>query len=112
MTMPEINIVEGELQARDLRFAIVAARFNALVVDRLLEGAIAALKRHGANDADILVVRVPGAFDLPVVAKKLAMKGEYDAIVALGAVIRGATAHFEYVAGECAQGLMQASLET
>jgi len=106
------KILEGGLQARDLRVAIVAARFNAFCVDRLLDGAIAALKQHGVSDDNIVVARVPGAFDLPVAAKKLAMSRRYDAIVALGAVIRGATAHFDYVAGECASGLTQASLES
>jgi len=107
-----LTTVEGDLQARDLRFAIVAARFNAFCVDRLLEGAIEALKRHGASDASIVVARVPGAFDIPVAAKKFAMSGKYDAVIALGAVIRGATAHFDYVAGECASGLTRASLDS
>ncbi|MBC7984167.1 MAG: 6,7-dimethyl-8-ribityllumazine synthase [Candidatus Obscuribacterales bacterium] len=105
-----MQTLEGDLQVRDLRFAIVAARFNAIVVDRLLDGAIEALKRHGASDAGIVVARVPGAFDLPVVAKKLADSGRFHAVIALGAVIRGDTAHFDYVAGECASGLTQASL--
>jgi len=107
-----IQILEGDLQARDLRFAIVAARFNDFVVGRLLAGAIEALKRHGASDANITVARVPGAYDLPIVAKKIAASGKCDAVVALGAVIRGATPHFEYVSAECAGGLTRASLDT
>jgi len=107
-----IQILEGELQARDLRVAVVAARFNAFIVDRLLVGAVEALKRYGAAEGNIIVVRVPGAFELPIAAQKLAATGRYHAIVALGTVIRGDTAHFDYVAGECASGLTQASLAT
>jgi 6,7-dimethyl-8-ribityllumazine synthase len=107
-----VKTLEGSLQARDLRFAVVAARFNAFVVDRLLDGAIAALKRHGASETNIVVARVPGAFDLPVVAKHMAASGRHDAVIALGAVIRGATPHFEYVSAECASGLTRASLDT
>ena len=106
-----VKRLEGALEAKGLRFAIVAARFNAFVVDRLLAGAIEALKRHGAKESDILVARVPGAFDLPVVAKRMAEEG-FDAVIALGAVIRGATPHFEYVSAECAAGLQRASLDT
>lgn len=104
--------IEGELRAAHLKIAIAAARFNEFVVSRLLDGAIEALKRHGASESNITVVRVPGAFDLPVVVKQLAQSQRYDAIVALGAVIRGDTAHFDFVAGECARGLTQASLDT
>jgi len=107
-----IPILEGELQARDLRFAIVAARFNAFCVDRLLDGAIEALKRHGASESNVIVARVPGAFDIPVVARKFAASGNFDAVIALGAVIRGATPHFDYVCNECAAGLTRASLDT
>jgi 6,7-dimethyl-8-ribityllumazine synthase len=107
-----IKSIEGDLQARDLRFAIVAARFNAFCVDRLLDGAVEALKRHGASENNIVVARVPGAFDIPVAAKKFATSGRCDAVIALGAVIRGATAHFDYVAGECASGLTRASLDS
>jgi len=107
-----VTTFEGELQARDLRVAIVAARFNAFIVDRLLDGAVEALRRYGADESNIVVVRVPGAFELPIAAKKLAATGRYHAVVALGAVIRGDTAHFDYVAGECASGLTQASLAT
>jgi 6,7-dimethyl-8-ribityllumazine synthase len=107
-----VTTLEGDLQARDLRIAIVAARFNAFIVDRLLDGAVEALRRYGAAESNIVVARVPGAFELPIAAQKLAATGRYHAIVALGTVIRGDTAHFDYVAGECASGLTQASLTT
>ena len=96
------RIIEGELTARDLRFAIVTTRFNEFVVEPLLRGALDALKRHGASEKQIEIVRVPGAFDMPVVVRKLALSRRYEALIALGAVIRGQTPHFEYVAGECA----------
>jgi 6,7-dimethyl-8-ribityllumazine synthase len=107
-----VATLDANLQAQPLRIAIVAARFNAFVVDRLLAGALEALKRQGADDANIVVARVPGAFDIPVVAKKFADSGRFDAIVALGAVIRGATPHFDYVCAECASGLTRASLDS
>ncbi len=97
--------IEGDFTATTARFTILVARFNAFVVDELLKGAIDTLSRHGVADGNITVVRVPGAFDMPVAAKRIADKGDCDAIIALGAVIRGGTAHFEYVAGECASGL-------
>ncbi len=103
--MDGLRVIEGALQARGLRFAIVASRFNDFVVERLIEGAVAALRGHGAEDAAIELVRVPGAFDLPAVARAVAASRRADAIIALGAVIRGETAHFDYVAGECAAGL-------
>jgi 6,7-dimethyl-8-ribityllumazine synthase len=112
MSIDNIKTVEGDLQCRELRFAILAARFNDFIVDQLVRGAIDALKRHGAGDKQIELVRVPGAFDMPLVARKLAQSRKYDAIVALGAVIKGATAHFDYVAGECAGGLARAAQET
>jgi 6,7-dimethyl-8-ribityllumazine synthase len=107
-----INRLVGDLQAGNLRFAIAAARFNDFVVDKLVDGAIEALKRQGASESSITVARVPGAFELPVLAKKLAASGKYDAVIALGAVIRGATAHFDFVAGECASGLTRVSIDT
>ena len=110
--MDNLKTIEGDLQCRELRFAILAARFNDFIVDQLIRGAVDALKRHGASDKQIEVVRAPGAFDMPLVARKLAQSRKYDAIVALGAVIKGATAHFDYVAGECARGLMDAGLAT
>jgi 6,7-dimethyl-8-ribityllumazine synthase len=110
--MDNIKTVEGDLQCRELRFAILAARFNDFIVEQLIRGAVDALKRHGAADKQIEIVRAPGAFDMPLVARKLAQSRKYDAIVALGAVIKGATAHFDYVAGECASGLARVSQDT
>jgi 6,7-dimethyl-8-ribityllumazine synthase len=106
------RIIEGELLARDLRFAVLAARFNEFVVEPLLRGALDALKRHGVADKQIEVIRVPGAFEMPIVARKLAASRRYDALIALGAVIRGDTPHFDYVAGECASGLARIALES
>jgi 6,7-dimethyl-8-ribityllumazine synthase len=106
------KIIEGELLARDLRFGFVAARFNDFVVEALIRGAVDALKRHGAGEKQIEIVRVPGAFDIPIVARKLAMSRRYEAIIALGAVVRGQTPHFDFVAGECASGLARIALET
>lgn len=106
-----IRTIEGTLDIRKARFCLVAARFNSFIVESLLSGAVDTLKRHGADEADITIVRVPGAFEMPLVLEKIAVKGGYDAIVALGAVIRGGTPHFEYVAGECVSGIAQASLK-
>jgi len=106
------KVIEGELLARDLRFAFVAARFNDFVVEPLIRGALDALKRHGSSDKQIEIVRVPGAFDIPIVARKLALSRRYDAVIALGAVVRGQTPHFDYVAGECASGLARIALES
>jgi 6,7-dimethyl-8-ribityllumazine synthase len=106
------KITEGELAVRDLRFAIVAARFNDFVVEPLVRGALDALKRHGATEKQIEIVRVPGAFDIPIVVRKLALSRRYEALIALGAVVRGQTPHFDYVAGECASGLARIALET
>lgn len=110
--MDSLKTLEGDLQCRELRFAILAARFNDFIVDQLVRGAIDTLRRHGAADTQIEIVRAPGAFDLPLVARKLALSKRYDAIVALGAVIKGATAHFDYVAGECAGGLARVTQDT
>ena len=110
--MSSIKTFEGDLLARDLKFAIVAARFNDYIVDSLIQGAVDALKRHGATDQAIELARVPGAFDLPLAAKRLAQSKRYQAVIALGAVIKGATAHFDYVAGECAGGLSRVAAET
>ena len=112
MATDQPKIIEGELLVRDLRFGVVIARFNDFVVEPLLRGAVDALKRHGAADKQIEIVRVPGAFDLPVVVRKLALSRRYEALIALGAVIRGDTAHFDFVAGECASGLQRAALDT
>src|SRR5258708_6610180 len=106
------KIVEGEMLARDLRFALIAARFNDFVVEPLVRGALDALKRHGVSEKQLEIVRVPGAFDIPIVARKLALSRRYEALIALGAVIRGQTPHFDYVAGECAGGIARIALET
>jgi len=105
------KIVEGDFTAVTAKFVIIVARFNGFVVESLLEGALDLLKRQGVNDNNITVVRVPGAFEMPLVAKKIAEKKDCDAIIALGAVIRGGTPHFDFVAGECASGLAGVSLE-
>jgi 6,7-dimethyl-8-ribityllumazine synthase len=107
-----MNIIEGNIRATGKKFALVVSRFNSFVVESLVDGALDTLERHGeVSDDDITLVRVPGAYELPIVAKKLAEKGGYDAIIALGAVIRGGTPHFDFVAGECNKGLAQVSLE-
>ena len=112
MPNEQSKIIEGELLPRDLRFAIVAARFNDFVVEPLMRGALDALRRHGVADKQVDIVRVPGAFDIPIVARKLALSQRYAALIALGAVIRGQTPHFDYVAGECAGGIARIALET
>ncbi|MEP7242390.1 MAG: 6,7-dimethyl-8-ribityllumazine synthase [Gammaproteobacteria bacterium] len=109
--MSEPKVIQGD-PAKRRRVAVIASRFNEFVVSGLIKGALASWTKHGGADADLLVARVPGAWELPVVAGQLARSGVYDAIVALGAVIRGDTAHFEYVAGECARGLQNVSIET
>ena len=106
------RLIEGEVNGRGRRVAIVAARFNDFIVSSLLKGAQGAWFERGGAPQDLTVVRVPGAFELPVTARKLAGSGRYDAVVALGCVIRGDTPHFEYVAGECARGLQLAALES
>ena len=106
-----IKTLEGNLRVQNARFCLVAARFNSFVVESLLAGAIDTLKRHGAEDTDLTLVRVPGAFEMPLAVERLAAKGGYDAIIAVGAVIRGGTPHFEYVAGECVKGIAQVSLK-
>ena len=106
------RVLEGEIAARGRKVAVVAARFNDFIVASLLKGATAAWLESGGPAEDLLIARVPGAFELPVAARKLALSCRYDAVVALGCVIRGDTPHFEYVSGECARGLQRASLET
>jgi len=103
---------EGTLIASGLRFAVVLSRFNSLVGDRLLEGALDTLRRHGMAEDDITLVRVPGAFEIPLVASEMAKTGTFDAVICLGAVIRGATAHFDYVAGPMASGLANIAVQT
>lgn len=107
-----MKVIQGELQAKGLKFAIVVSRFNDFITSRLLDGALDALLRHGAKEEDIEVVKVPGAFEIPLVARKLAAKGSCNAVICLGTVIRGATPHFEYIAAEVSKGIASASLET
>jgi 6,7-dimethyl-8-ribityllumazine synthase len=107
-----IRIVEGDLPVGSLRIALVASRFNEAVVERLVEGAVQALVAHGADPGGLELIRVPGAFDLPPVVRQIAESRQFDAIVALGAVIRGETPHFNYVASECAAGLARIASET
>jgi len=110
--MDHPRVIEGDLQVRDQRFVILASRFNEFVVDALVRGALDTLRRHGASDKQVEIVRVPGAYDMPLVARRLAASRRYDAIISLGAVIRGQTPHFDYVAGECAAGLSRVAAET
>jgi 6,7-dimethyl-8-ribityllumazine synthase len=107
-----VNYIEGNLSAEGRSFGIVASRFNDFVVKALLEGATQAIRRHGGDAGAVAVVWVPGSYEIPVVARNMAVSGRYDAIVCLGAVIRGATAHFDYVAGGVASGISQVALET
>ena len=108
-----VQSIEGQLQApKDARFAIVAARFNEFIVDRLVDGAVDALRRHGVSEGRISVVRVPGAFEIPVACRQLAQSRKVDAIIALGCVIRGATAHFEYVSSAATSGCAQVATST
>ncbi len=109
--MTDIRTLEGDFVATDARFAIVASRFNSFIVESLIAGAIDTLRRHGVKDANIDLVRVPGAFEMPLAAQQLAAGKRYDGIIALGAVIRGSTPHFDYVAGECTKGLAMVSLQ-
>ncbi|WP_295433385.1 6,7-dimethyl-8-ribityllumazine synthase [uncultured Thiodictyon sp.] len=106
-----IKTIEGVLRADQARFCLVVARWNAFIVEHLERGALDALLRHGVAESDLTIVRVPGAFEMPVAIERIARKGGYDAIIALGAVIRGGTPHFEYVAGECVKGMAQVSLK-
>lgn len=103
---------EGNLVAKGLRFTLVAARFNDFIVSKLVEGAIDGLKRHGVTDEEIDIVWVPGAFEIPLIAKKVAKSTQTDAVICLGAVIRGATSHYDFVAGEAAKGVAHASMDT
>lgn len=106
--MEKIKTTEGDLVARDARFTIVAARFNEFIVESLIKGALSTLRRHGAADTDLDIVRVPGAFEMPLAVDTIAAARRTDGIIALGAVIRGGTPHFEYVAGECISGIAAA----
>jgi 6,7-dimethyl-8-ribityllumazine synthase len=109
--MSTIKTIEGDYQNASARYGIAVARFNSFIVDRLLEGAIDALQKQGVMDRDITIAKVPGAYELPLAAKMMVSTGEYDGIIALGAVIRGGTPHFDYVAGECVKGLSQVGLD-
>lgn len=109
--MSEIKTIEGMLDASGLKFTIIATRFNDFIVDRLVGGAVDYLVRHKCNKEDITIVRIPGAFEMPVVCKKIASQKKCDGIIALGAVIRGSTPHFDFVANEATKGLAQVSLE-
>jgi 6,7-dimethyl-8-ribityllumazine synthase len=106
-----MNVYEGSLVATGLRFGVVVARFNSLITDQLLSGAVDALRRHGVDDAAIDVYRCPGTFELPALLRRVAASGRYDAVLALGAVIRGGTPHFEYVAAEATKGVGHVALE-
>ncbi len=107
-----MRVVEGKLWAEGFRFAIVVSRFNSFITERLLEGALDCLKRHGCREEDIEIVWTPGSFEIPLIAKKLAKRNSCDAVIALGAVIRGETPHFDYVAAEVSKGIAAVSLET
>ncbi|SFJ81109.1 6,7-dimethyl-8-ribityllumazine synthase [Desulfomicrobium apsheronum] len=110
--MLHIKTIEGQMQAQDQKFTIIASRFNDFIVDRLIGGAVDYLLRHGATRENITLIRVPGAFEMPLVAQKVARSGKADAIVCLGAVIRGATPHFDYVCSEATKGIAHVSMDT
>jgi len=110
--MNNIKTIEGKLIGKGLKFALVASRFNDFIVSRLVSGAIDFLVRHGVLEEDIILIKVPGAFEMPVVAKRVAMSKKVDAVICLGAVIRGATPHFDYVASEVAKGIAHVALES
>ncbi len=109
--MSEMTTYEGDLIIKNARFCLVASRFNSFIVDQLVAGATDALLRHGASQAEIDLIKVPGAYEIPLILKRIAEQKKYDALVALGAVIRGGTPHFDYVAGECAKGVSSVSMQ-
>ena len=109
--MADIKTIEGDFTSGKGEFALVVGRWNSFVVEHLLEGALDSLRRHGVGEKQITIVRAPGAFEIPLVCRQLAEKGGFDAIIALGAVIRGGTPHFEYVAGECTKGIAQVTMQ-
>jgi len=109
--MSDITIIEGELQYKEGNFAILSARFNSFIVDSLESGAIDALKRHGVPESNITLAKVPGAYEMPLAIQQMAQSGKYDAIIGLGAVIRGSTPHFDFVAGEASKGMANVSLD-
>jgi 6,7-dimethyl-8-ribityllumazine synthase len=106
------KIIEGQMDAAGMTVAVVISRYNSFITGRLLEGAEDALRRHGMAEGDLTVLYVPGSFEIPLAALKLAQSGKYDAVICLGAVIRGSTPHFDFVAAECAKGIAQASMQT
>jgi len=106
------KVIEGKLRAKGVKFGLVVSRFNDFINKRLMDGALDALNRHGAEDKNILIIMVPGSFEIPLMAKKLADSGNYDAVICLGAVIRGATPHFEYISAEVTKGISQVALDT
>ena len=106
------KVVEGRLSAEGFRFAIIVSRFNDFICSRLMEGAVDALSRHGCDEGNMVIIRVPGAFEMPLAARKLARTKDYDAVICLGAVIRGATPHFDYVAAEVSKGIASVALES
>ncbi len=106
------KVLEGKLSAAGLRFAVIVSRFNDFISSRLVDGAVDALVRHGADEKEVTLLKVPGAFEIPLVAKKIGESGNYDAVICLGAVIRGATPHFEYVAAEVSKGIAAVALES
>ena len=106
------HLIEGQMDAKGLKVGVVISRYSSFITQRLLEGAEDALRRHGMADEDLTVAYVPGAFEIPLAALKMAQTGSYDAVICLGAVIRGSTPHFDFVAAECAKGIAQASMQT
>ena len=106
------KVIEGKLSAKGVKFGLVVSRFNDFINKRLMDGALDALNRHGAEDKNISIIKVPGSFEIPLMAKKLADSGNYDAVICLGAVIRGATPHFEYISAEVTKGIAQVALDT
>lgn len=110
--MKNVNLIQGDYSAKGLKFCIIASRFNNFITDRLVEGAVDAILRHSGEEENIDIVKVPGSFEIPLVAKKVASTKKYDAVVALGAVIRGDTPHFDYIAGEVAKGVALVTIET
>ena len=108
----QVKQIEGVLSAKDTRFALVVARFNDFIGQKLVEGAIDCIRRHGGSEENITIYRCPGAFELPMVAKKVALSGKYDALITLGAIIRGSTPHFDVIAAEATKGIAQVALDT
>jgi len=111
-TMADIKTIEGTFSPGAARFALIASRFNSFIVESLIAAAVDTLRRHGVKDSQLTLVRTPGAWELPLVVQRVAASGKYDSVIALGAVIRGGTPHFEYVAGECTKGLAAAALQS